>query len=232
MIRDNDCFGHGDVTNTVHASTPARIVIADDHAIARNGLRWLVQSDPHMLVVGETTSHTPASVVSCAMNADILLLKFPADAAPALAALRDVASEARSVRTIILAETLDNPGVATALELGARGVILRDSPADVLFNGIRCVAAGGWWIDRGEVPDLEAGLRALRKRRRATAFGLTSRELEIIRGVIAGSTNKEIGSKLSISENTVKRHLSHIFNKLGASSRVELALFASHHRLI
>jgi DNA-binding NarL/FixJ family response regulator len=214
------------------STTPARIVIADDQDIARNGLRWLVESDPNMCVVGETTSGPNASVVSRDANADVLLLKFPADAELALDTLRRVVSEGGSVRTIILAETLDNPGVASALELGARGVILRDSPADVLFNSIRCVAAGGWWIDRGELPNLDASLRALRRRRRATAFGLTLRELEIIKAVVGGSTNREIAGTFSISENTVKRHLSHIFNKIGASNRVELALFASHHRLI
>jgi DNA-binding NarL/FixJ family response regulator len=82
------------------------------------------------------------------------------------------------------------------------------------------------------MPDLDATLRALRRRRRGTPFGLTSRELEIIKEVVGGSTNREIAETFSISENTVKRHLSHIFNKLGASNRVELALFASHHRLI
>jgi two-component system, NarL family, nitrate/nitrite response regulator NarL len=220
-------------TTIVHtAAISVRIVIADDHTIARNGLRWLVESDPHMLVVGETTSGPHASTVARDSDADVLLLKFPADAQSALDTLRHVLSEVHSVRPIILAETLDTPGIADAVELGARGVILRDSPADVLFNGIRCVTGGGWWIDRASQPSVDAALRMLRRRRRATAFGLTSRELEIIKGVVAGSTNKEIAERFAISENTVKRHLSHIFNKLGASNRVELALFASHHRLV
>ena len=220
-------------TTIVHsAAISVRIVIADDHTIARNGLRWLVESDPHMVVVGETTSGPHASTVARDSEADVLLLKFPVDAKPALDTLRHVLSEVCSVRPIILAETLDTPGLTDAVDLGARGVILRDSPADVLFNGIRCVTGGGWWINRSAQPNLEAALRVLRRRRRATAFGLTSRELEIIKGVIAGSTNKEIAERFAISENTVKRHLSHIFNKLGASNRVELALFASHHRLV
>ena len=214
------------------STTPARIVIADDQDIARNGLRWLVESDPNMSVVGETTSGPHASGVSRDAHADVLLLKCSANAELALDTLRQVVNDGGSVRTIILAEALDNPGIVSALEIGARGVILRDSPSDVLFNGIRCVTAGGWWIDRGETPNLDASLRALRRRRRATAFGLTSRELEIIKAVVGGSTNREIAGTFSISENTVKRHLSHIFNKLGASNRVELALFASHHRLI
>lgn len=212
-------------------TTPARIVIADDHTIARNALRWLVESDPNMIVVGETTSGAGASAISRETGADVLLLKLPAEAEPALSALRQVVAEASSVRTIVFADTLDQPAVASALELGARGVILRDSSADVLFNAIRCVTAGGWWIEREPMPGLEASLRVLRRRRRATAFGLTTRELDIIRAVVGGATNKEIAERFSISENTVKRHLSHVFNKLGASNRVELALFASHHRL-
>lgn len=213
--------------------SPVRIVIADDQPIARNGLRWLLQSDPSLLVVGETANSAGTLALLQDREADVLLLRFPADAAPALDILRRLTAEGSAVRTVILAESIDSSHVVTALELGACGVILKDSPAEVLFNSIRSVMAGGFWIDGKAAADAAAGLRLLEtRRRRPKAFGLTRRELDIVKAVVAGSTNKEMAQTFSISENTVKRHLSHIFNKLGASNRVELALFASHHRLL
>jgi DNA-binding NarL/FixJ family response regulator len=103
----------------------------------------------------------------------------------------------------------------------------------VLFDSIRSVMAGRFWLDREEASGAVPGLRKLEaERRRTKAFGLTRRELEILRAVVAGYTNKEIAERSSLSENTVKSHLTHIFNKSGASNRVELALFAAHHRLL
>jgi DNA-binding NarL/FixJ family response regulator len=93
--------------------------------------------------------------------------------------------------------------------------------------------AGHFWLDREELSGAVPGLRRLEaSRRRTKAFGLTRRELEILRAVVAGYTNKEIAEQSSLSENTIKSHLTHIFNKSGASNRVELALFAAHHRLL
>jgi DNA-binding NarL/FixJ family response regulator len=215
------------------SSSPTRIVIADDQPIVRNGLKWLLQSDPAMVVVGETRPNARAVEVLSERQADVLLLRMPADGEAALRTLQEVGARARAVRTIVLAETVDSPHVERALELGARGIILKDSPAEVLLSSIRTVVAGKYWVDRGEVSNLAAGVERLAERRRLPkAFGLTSRELEIVRAVVGGSTNKEIALNFSISENTVKRHLSHIFNKLGASNRIELALFAAHHRLV
>ena len=225
--------------SVVSQGSRARIIVADDHSIARNGLRWLLQSDPGILVVGEIPSTAGATALAKLLGrrspseggreADVLLLRVPAIADLALDTLREVA---HTIPTIILADSLDSPAVTSALQLGARGVILKKSPAEVLFNSIRSVAAGGYWVDREQVDDAVAAVKKLRAEHHGLPFGLTHRELAIVKAVVCGSTNKEIAEAFSISENTVKRHLSHIFNKLGASNRVELALFASHHRLI
>jgi DNA-binding NarL/FixJ family response regulator len=93
--------------------------------------------------------------------------------------------------------------------------------------------AGRRWVGRESVADVAASVKKLETmRRRAWAFGLTRRELEIVRAVVGGENNKAIASRLSISENTVKRHLTQIFNKVGVSNRIELATFAAHHRLV
>jgi DNA-binding NarL/FixJ family response regulator len=93
--------------------------------------------------------------------------------------------------------------------------------------------AGHYWVGHERASNIAAGVRRFAAARREShVFGLTRREQQIVRAVIDGDTNRKIASGLSISENTVKRHLMHIYNKVGASSRVELALFAAHHRLL
>jgi two-component system nitrate/nitrite response regulator NarL len=207
-----------------------RIVIADNRPIFRDGLRQLLETEPRLRIVGETGNADAAAVVRD-LQPDILLLDFAPQSA--FETLQAVAKSGTSARTIILAETVDAADLTKALHLGARGLVLKDSAADVLFKSIHAVLAGQYWIASDEVPDAPASLRKLESElRRRRAFGLTPRELEIVRMVVGGYTNKEIAEKLSIGENTVKSHLTHIFNKLGASSRIELALFAAHHRLL
>lgn len=208
-----------------------RIVIADSRPIFRDGLRRLLESESGLRIVGETGPGSEAIVLVRKMRADILLLDFAPPAA--LQTLKELAGSQASVCTIILVDSLDDPDLTKALEIGARGLVLKDSAAEVLFASIRDVTAGYYWIASDRVSDAPTLLRRLdAERRRRRAFGLTRRELEIVRMVVAGDTNKEIAEKFSIGENTVKSHLTHIFNKLGASSRVELALFAAHHRLL
>ena len=113
-----------------------------------------------------------------------------------------------------------------ALQLGARGVVLKSSPPELLLKSIRAVSEGQHWVE-GEV--LTDWARIGRKP--SGVAGLTSREVEIISAIQSGNSNREIAARLSISEETVKRHLSNIFGKLGVSSRLELALLATRHNL-
>ena len=207
-----------------------RIVIADNRPIFRDGLRQLLQTEPRLRIVGETSTAAAAALM-VALRPDILLVDFsPPDVFETLAAL---AAEVSAVRPIILADSVDGPELTKALHAGARGLVLKDSAADVLFRCIHTVLEGQYRIVAEAVPDASGSLRTLGSElRRRRAFGLTPREVEIVRKVVGGYTNKEIADQLAIGENTVKSHLTHIFNKLGASSRIELALFAAHHRLL
>jgi two-component system nitrate/nitrite response regulator NarL len=208
-----------------------RVVIADGRPIVRDGLRRLLQTEPCLQIVGETGPGRDAATMVRTLRPDILLVDFAPHTT--FETLQTLAESGETVRTIILAEYVDGADLTKALELGARGLVLKDSAADVLFKSIRSVLAGQYWIASDSVVDAPAGLRKLEAElRRRRVFGLTPRELDIVRMVVGGSTNKEIGEKLAIGENTVKSHLTHIFNKVGASSRIELALFAEHHRLL
>ena len=152
-------------------------------------------------------------------------------------ALREMSSgpESRSVRVVLLTAAAEKDQIVEALQLGARGVVLKDSATQILLKSIRAVMNGEYWVGRESVSNLVQYLRNLvdsssvetRKKR----YGLTPRELQIISAVVAGYANKEIAEHFRISEDTVKHHLSNVFDKLGVSTRLELALFAVNQAL-
>jgi DNA-binding NarL/FixJ family response regulator len=215
------------------ATKPVRIVIAGEHPIFRDGLRRLLESEPGFLIECETGLGPAAVGLVQHVQPDVLLMGFVGAPARAVQMLEGVAAASPTVRAIVLTDCVDTPDVLKSLKLGVRGVVPTDSAPEVLINSIRSIMADQFWIGREPVTGTLPSLRKLEtSRRRTKAFGLTRRELEIVRAVVAGYTNKEIAERSSISENTVKSHLTHIFNKLGASNRVELALFAAHHRLL
>jgi two-component system nitrate/nitrite response regulator NarL len=125
--------------------------------------------------------------------------------------------------------------IVEALQLGARGVVLKDSATQILLKSIRAVMNGEYWVGRESVSNLVQYLRTLVTPASAfpqrNKYRLTPRELEIIAAVVAGFANKEIAQYFKISEDTVKHHLSNIFDKVGVSSRLELALFAVNQSL-
>jgi DNA-binding NarL/FixJ family response regulator len=209
------------------------IVIADEYPIFRDGLRRLLETEPRLRILGETGDGSEVVRLVDALRPNILLLGLSASPGGLVETFRRVAASGNSVRTILMTGAVDNPDVIAAVELGAAGVIYKDSATDVLFRSIDSVVDGHYWVGDNAVSNVAASLKKLKlARRRAKAFGLTRRELEIVRGMMNGYSNKQIASQTAISESTVKRHVTHIFDKLGASNRVEVALFASHHRLL
>ena len=209
------------------------IVIADEYPIFRDGLRRLLETQPRLRILGETGDGLEVIRLVQDLRPDILLLGLSASPRSLVETFERIAASGTPVRTILLAGAVDSPDVVAAVQLGAAGVICKDSAADVLFKGIDSVMDGHWWVGDNVVSNVAASLRKLNHaRRRAKAFGLTQRELEILRAMMSGCSNKQIASQISISESTVKRHVTHIFDKVGASNRVEVALFAAHHRLL
>ena len=221
------------MANPLSRPAPVRIVIADDYPIFRAGLRRLLETDQSLQIVGETAAGSAAVALVRELEPHILLLGPAPGTGPASDALRRLAAAGVAVRTILLVRAIDTEEVSDALQSGACAILSKDSAAGVLFECIGSVMAGHHWVGDAPASNLAASVRRFAAaRRQSQMFGLTRREQEIVRAVIDGDTNKEIARRLSISENTVKRHLMHIFNKVGASSRIELALFAGHHRLL
>ena len=212
-----------------------RIVIADDHRIFRAGLRRLLEAEAGFEVVGEAADGSEVVPLVQALRPDVLLLDVAMPRVSGLEVLRALADRRIQVRTIVLTAAIDRTDFVKALQLGAWGVVMKEAATDLLFKSIRSVMAGQYWVGRESVSDLVQALRVPDSAAAAgprQTFDLTARELEILAAVVGGHTNKEIAQQFSLSEDTVKHHLSNIFDKVGASNRVELTLFAVHHRLL
>ena len=218
------------------ASQVIRILIADDHPIFREGLRNLLRTNPGFAVVGEAADGDLTVKLARQLKPDILLLDLAMPLRSGIETLRELAAASSTVRSIVLAAVIEPAQVVEALQLGARGIVLKDSAPQLLIKSIRAVVAGQYWVGHESVSNLVNVLRQFVPRQveaeRKKTFGLTPRELEIVAVIVAGYTNKEVAQKFSISEDTVKRHLTNIFDKLGVSNRLELALFALKNSLV
>jgi len=217
------------------ADAPVTLVIADDHPIFREGLKRLLEAEADLVVVGISGDVDETVRLVRERSPDVLLLDLAMPRRSGLDALRELAPGPDGVRVVILAAAIDDEQMVEALELGARGVILKEAATDLLLKCIRTVVTGQYWVGREAVAELVQGLRRARDRRMeraASRFGLTDRQIDIVKAIVSGATNREIGGTLGISEDTVKQHLSNIFDKCGVSTRVELALFAVDHHLV
>lgn len=216
-------------------SQTVRILIADDHPIFRDGLKRLLESERGFKVIGEACDGIEAVKMVRQLSPEILLLDLAMPQCPGLEALREMSTDASSVRVILLTAGAEKDQIVEALQLGARGVVLKDSATQILLKAIRAVMAGEYWVGRESVSNLVQYLRGLigssANAARQRKYGLTPRELEIVSAVVAGYANKEIAEHFKISEDTVKHHLSNIFDKVGVSTRLELALFAVNQAL-
>ena len=185
--------------------------------------------------MGETADGESVAALAVRTQADVILLDLAMPRQNAIEILRALSALDVPARTLLLTSASDDrTQVVQAVKLGAYGVIPQESTPQRLFESIRCVMDGQYWIGKESISDL---VRALRndsspdgptKQKR---FGLTPRELEIVTLVVAGYSNPDIAQRFSISGQTVKHHVSNIFDKLGVSNRLELALFAVNHKL-
>jgi len=210
-----------------------RTLLADDHAIFRDGLRKLLSSADDIAVIGEASNGADCIKMLAKLKPDILLLDLRMPDKDGLAVLEEVNFDSLPTRVIVLTAAEDDRDVIRAMRLGARGVVLKQSATDLLVKSIYRVHAGEIWLDgRMTAEVMKAFAKSCDNDPRREKPLLSDREKQIVQLVAQGNRNKEIGGKLFISEQTVKNHLHNIFDKLGVSDRLELALYAIHHRLV
>ena len=213
-----------------------RILIADEHPIFRDGLRKLIESQRGLSVIGESSVGAEVVRLARELRPDILLLDLGLPRRSGFQILNDLAGLTSPIRTLVMVAAVEEGPILEAFYLGAHGIVLKGSPREVLLKSIRSVIAGQYWLDGESVPIvIEALRKSFPSRNGATGekdYGLTPRELKIVEKIANGSSNKEVGQEFSISERTVKHHLTNVFNKLGLSSRLELAVFALEHGLV
>jgi two-component system nitrate/nitrite response regulator NarL len=220
---------------TKTASPPIRILIADDHPVIRIGVRNMLQSEPGLDVVGECSDGDEAITQTLELLPDILLLDVYMPRLPGIEAMRSIMNGSPTVKIILLTSTISTQQIIEALQIGARGIVIKDAVADHITAAIRAVSGGDYWIGGKRVVNLVGALHDLMQQAAVPdrkTFGLTPREMEVVGCIVEGCSNRDIAKQFGLSEETVKRHLSNIFDKTGVSTRLELAMFAIAHHLV
>ena len=224
--------------------TKIRIVVADDHPIFRDGLCKLLALEEDFEVVGQAQDGQEVLDVLQQYEPDILLLDLKMPGLDGLGTLQRLQAARIRTRVIVLTASDDKNEFVQAMKLGTSGIVLKQTATELLMKSIRKVHDGEIWLDshttaavnrqfvaNDEAPVVEYLPPAPPTRVRERS-PLSQREREIVSLVAQGFKNKEMAEKMFISEQTVKNHLHNIFDKLGVSDRLELALYAIHHRLI
>ena len=214
---------------------PIRIVLADDHPVVRIGVRNMLSETEGFEVVGEATDGDEAITQTLELGPDILLLDVQMPRLPGLEAMRAIMNGAATAKILLLTSTITTQQIIEALQIGARGIVLKDALAGHLQTAIRTVVSGDYWIGGKRVANLLTALHELTAQAavpQRKTYGLTPRELEVVGTIVEGCSNRDIAKQFGLSEETVKRHLSNVFDKTGVSTRLELALFAIAHHLV
>src|SRR5438093_4222117 len=213
-----------------------RIVIADDHPIFRDGLRKLLMLEEDFRVVAEARDGKEVLEVLEEHQPDILLLDLKMPGLDGLTVLQKLQNSRTKTKVIVLTASEDKNQFVQAMKFGTCGIVLKQTATELLIKSIRKVHAGEIWLDSHTTA---AVMRQFSSPMESTPLGgrdrdrspLSQREREIVVLVAQGFKNKEMAEKMFISEQTVKNHLHNIFDKLGVSDRLELALYAIHKNI-
>lgn len=204
-----------------------RLLLVDDHAVVRQGLRSFLEVQPDMEVVGEAATAAEAVEQASRLLPNVVLMDLVMPVGDGVDAIRTLREVAPSVRILVLSSFLDDPRVFGAVQAGAAGYLLKDVQPDALADAIRQVHKG--------LPALDPQIAARLMRgpaRPLLSANFTQRELDVLKLMAEGLSNREIAGRLFISEKTVKTHVSHVLQKLGVADRTQAALLAVRQRLV
>lgn len=206
-------------------SNPIRILVADDHLIIRQGLRFIFETEPGFELVGEAGDGTEAVRLCAELKPDVVLMDLRMPGMDGLTAIEKLRREQPEIAVVILTTFNEDALMRRGLCLGAKGYLLKDTDRETLFHTIRAAARGETLLK----PEILARVLAGTDETHSTSdsLDLTARELEVLKGVAMGERSKEIALRLGISERTVKAHLASIYNKLGVDSRAAAIAIAA-----
>ena len=192
---------------------PIRLLIADDHPVVRDGLSGMFSGDDGFEVIGEAANGAQAVTLACALKPDVILMDLRMPEMDGVAAIAELARRKVPARVLVLTTYDTDSDVVRAVEAGATGYLLKDSPREDLLRAVRAAARGEAALSPSVATRLLGQVRA------PAQEPLSQREFEVLELVARGATNREAAAKLFISEATVKTHLLHIYAKLGVSDR-------------
>lgn len=215
--------------------TPAiRILLAHKQTILREGLTKVLSKQPDLKVVAGAADRQEALKLVTEVKPDVLLLDSSLPVHSVMDAFRRPGSAPNGSRVLVLATTQETSSIRKVFRLGVRGVVMREAATEVLIEAIRCIGENLYWNLDHRAANLGIVLKELARpagKPPFKKFGLTPREMEIVSAIVSGYSNRQIAEKMSISQSTIKHHLTNIFDKLGVYNRLELALFAINHAL-
>lgn len=217
------------------ATNPIGILLVEDHAIVRDGLRMLIESQTGMKVVGEAGNRKETLELAASTSPDLVLLDLDLGEENGLNFLSELREVAANTRVLVLTGLKDQEAHRQAIRLGAMGVVLKEHAAGVLIKAIEKVHRGEIWVDRSTMGSV---LQEMTRPdsgeldpETAKVASLTNRERQVITLIAEGLKNKQIAQRLFLSETTITHHLSSIFSKLEVSDRLELVIYSFRHNL-
>jgi DNA-binding NarL/FixJ family response regulator len=212
-------------------STTIRVVIADDHPLVLSGLDHLLREHPEFTVVDRCSTGAQAIIAVGRHQPDILLLDLQLPDMDGLAVARALQTLQQPPRIVLLTAQLHEDELIEAIRLGIRGVVLKEMAAKLLLECLRRVHGGGQWLEKESASRAMAKLVHREARAREVATLLTPREIDVVRLIAKGLSNKEIAARLGIADGTVKIHLHNIYEKVKINRRAELVGFANEFGL-
>jgi DNA-binding NarL/FixJ family response regulator len=202
---------------------PIRLLIVDDHPVVRDGLRGIFEGDPEFDVVGEASDGSSGVEAADRLRPDVILMDLRMPGLDGAGAIRELAARSNPARVLVLTTFDTDSDVAGAIEAGATGYLLKDSPRDALVRAVRAAFRGESVLAPSVATRLLSQLRA------PASDTLSARELEVLTLIAQGETNRGAAARLFISEATVKTHLLHIYEKLEVNDRAA-AVAAAYER--